>query len=38
MEFYQVANVLYGSLHRFAWAIVVCWVIYACVFGYAGKY
>ena len=33
----KIVTVFYGSFHRFAWAVVVSWVICACIFGYGGK-
>ncbi|XP_046748815.1 uncharacterized protein LOC124412737 [Diprion similis] len=29
-------SALYGGLHRFAWAVAVAWVVYACHVGYGG--
>ena len=31
------SNVIYGTLSRFAWAIVLSWVVFACKYGYGGK-
>ena len=30
--------VLYGSLHRFAFAAALAWIIFACIHGYGGIY
>lgn len=35
-EMNNVARVSYGSLHRFAWATVVAWIVFACIHGYGG--
>jgi hypothetical protein len=35
-EMNDVARVSYGSLHRFAWATVVAWIVFACIHGYGG--
>jgi hypothetical protein len=35
-EMNDVARVSYGSLHRFAWASFVAWIVFACIHGYGG--
>ena len=33
-EIPRVAGIVYGSLHRFAWCVVIAWIIFACVTGH----
>lgn len=37
-EIDSAIKITYGSLHRLAWALVVGWVVWACVRGYGGNY
>ena len=32
------ANVIYAILSRFAWSVVLSWIVFACKYGYGGKY
>ena len=31
-----VPGVIYASFHRFGWGLSICWIIFACVYGYGG--
>ena len=33
----SVLSVVYGSLHRSAWAAAIGWIVFACFHGYGGK-
>lgn len=35
-EIPPVAGYLYAGLNRFAWAVAICWIIFACIKGYGG--
>ena len=32
------ASAVYGGFHRFAWAVSIGWVVFACCRGYGGKF
>lgn len=34
----DLTRVAYGSLSRFAWAVSISWVIFACIKGYGGTF
>ena len=36
-EWGKAENISYGVLFRLGWSLAVCWVIYACHFGYGCK-
>lgn len=36
-NFERVKNAAYISLHRAAWSVGLCWIIFACIKGYGGK-
>ena len=33
----QWESVIYLSFSRFAWGLAICWIIFACLFGYGGQ-
>ena len=35
-EIDPLARITYGTLNRIGWAAVVCWIIFACFYGYGG--
>ena len=36
-ELSLAASAVYGGFHRFAWAVAIGWVVFACCRGYGGK-
>ena len=35
-EIDSLVRITYGTLNRIGWAAVVCWIIFACFYGYGG--
>ncbi|XP_072044229.1 nose resistant to fluoxetine protein 6-like [Amphiura filiformis] len=35
-EWSNAVNVLYGTFSRLGWSLVLCWVVFACYYGYGG--
>ena len=36
-ELSLAASAVYGGFHRFAWAVAIGWVVFACCRGYGGQ-
>ena len=37
-ELSLAAHAVYGGFHRFAWAVAIGWVVFACCRGYGGNF
>ena len=34
----KAANVVYGSVSRFVWALALAWLVFACKYNYGGEH
>lgn len=34
----RIKNAFFNGMHRQVWAFGLAWLVYACAYGYAGKY